>query len=493
MVSLIGGGTGDAELITVKGLKRIQEADCILYDRLVPADLLREAKDGCELIYVGKAQNHHTMRQEEINSLLIEKAKQYANVVRLKGGDPYVFGRGGEEALALLEHEVEVEVVSGISSCIAGPAFAGIPITHRGIARGFHVVTAHGQNNECAEIDYDAMAKGTETCVFLMGLSNVKEIVHRLIEAGMDKNMPSAVISNATTPEQKTCTAPLFQLPSEVEREKLVSPAILIVGKVVALRKQLNFFEQKKLFGKQYLVTKIGDAKSKITELLEEQGAVVTELQTGTIQNRKKNLTKEELKKVDWLIFTSAKGVCAFFENLENSKLDTRSLWHCNIAAVGGKTSEELKKYGIRADLCPRQENAKALAELLVTKITSETVIWHIRAKEADSALRETLNGRCLYKEQVLYENKQVLSGGEKEKLLQETVDGIFFTCASSVKRFFGEEKNTIGEKCRFYTIGEKTTEALKIYGIKNIVQAQTPSFEAIVESLLEEEKKRRK
>ncbi len=243
-VFLVGGGPGDPELITVKGLTALREADCIVYDRLSSPELLLEAKPDCELIYVGKENHNHTMRQEEINRLLVKKAREYKKIVRFKGGDIYVFGRGGEEALALEKEGIPFEVIPGISSCIAGLAYAGIPITHRGISSGFHVVTAHNQRDELADIDFAAMARGTDTCVFLMGLGKVREIAKRLMEAGMLPKTPAAVISKATTSKQRTVTAELVQIADEVERAKLSSPALIVVGNVVTLREKLNRFEK---------------------------------------------------------------------------------------------------------------------------------------------------------------------------------------------------------------------------------------------------------
>lgn len=234
-VYLVGAGPGDAQLITLKGYKLLQQADCVIYDRLVSEELLQQVPKECECIYVGKENHHHTLKQDEINELLVEKALQHKMVIRLKGGDPYVFGRGGEEALYLREHHVPFEVVPGVTSAVAAPAYAGIPITHRGISGGFHVVTAHNRRDELADIDFDAMAKGKDTCVFLMGLGKLGEIANRLIAAGMAPTQSVAVVSHGTMPWQQCVVAQLENIEQKVKEEKITSPAIIVVGDVVQM------------------------------------------------------------------------------------------------------------------------------------------------------------------------------------------------------------------------------------------------------------------
>ncbi len=479
MVSLIGGGPGAVDLITVRGLRRIREADCVIYDRLSSPELLREAGADCELIYVGKESRNHTMKQEEINLLLVEKAKQYTNIVRLKGGDPYVFGRGGEEALTLREHGIPFEVVPGISSSIAGLTYAGIPVTHRGVAAGFHVVTAHNKKDELADIDFAAMAGGKDTCVFLMGLSKVEEIAGRLLKAGMSPDTAAAVISQATTCRQRTCVAPLSSIAARVREAALPSPAIIVVGDVVNLREQLNFFEEQKLFGRRYLITKVGKEESRVAKRLRERGAEVVELVTGEIRRRRLSLKKEELSSVDYLVFTSANGVRTFFENLRESGLDARSLADCTVASIGERTSAALEERGICPDIVPERACARALMELLAPRVKPEETLWYVRAKESDDANQEVIKDKCNYKELICYENANLLADGAAEQLLQEGFDGIFFTCASSVRRFFA---GRTGCDIPCYSIGEKTTDALHACGVRRIVQAPAANFESLAD-----------
>ncbi|MCI9136311.1 MAG: hydroxymethylbilane synthase [Lachnospiraceae bacterium] len=478
MVSLVGAGPGDAGLITVKGLQAIREADCIVYDRLATEELLKEAKPGCEFVYVGKASRNHTMKQEEINRLLVEMSMKYEKTVRLKGGDVYVFGRGGEEGIYLRENGVPFEVVPGISSAIGGLAYAGIPITHRGIARGFHVVTAHDKDDKLAEIDFAAMARGKETCVFLMGLSKVEEIANKLMEAGMSHDMKAAVISCGAMPNQRTCVSDLAHIAQEVKAAGLISPAMIVVGDVISLREKLDFFESRPLFGKRYLLPMIGEKSSRLQELLQKQGAVVKEIQVGQIVNRERKFTKEEIESIDWMIFTSKNGVNAFFENLFVSGLDIRSLAGAKIAAIGDKTSELLRSYGINADLIPKEFHSDAFAEELRKVLHGEEIVWYFKAGNADAHLKKALQEHCRFEEIVVYENESVEFDREELEDI-EAYDGAIFTCASSALRLFQklEEK---GQSIPAYSIGPKTTACLKKLGAEHIAEAEQADYESL-------------
>ncbi len=482
-VFLVGGGPGDPELITVKGLTAIREADCIVYDRLSSPELLLEAKADCELIYVGKENHNHTMSQEEINRLLVKKAGEYKKIVRLKGGDIYVFGRGGEEALALEKEGIPFEVIPGISSCIAGLAYAGIPITHRGISSGFHVVTAHNQRDELADIDFTAMARGTDTCVFLMGLGKVREIAKRLMEAGMSPETPAAVISKATTSKQRTVTAELVQIADEVERAKLSSPALIVVGNVVTLREKLNCFEKQFVSKKRYLVSKIGKKTSDLAVYLREQGEIVDEIQVGEIVGLPFSITKEQIQKVDWLVFTSRNGVKAFFDIFLREGLDIRCLVRCQIASIGEQTSKALRTYRICPDLQPQEFHSDALIEKLKEQVKKEQVLWYLKARNADNHLAQELKGSCQVVEIPIYENQAVTSILPLKERLKE-YDGIFFTCASSVEWILstvgGDVWKSWNENGICYSIGLKTTACLKGFGANHIVQAERASYESL-------------
>lgn len=492
-VTLVGGGPGDDGLITVRGLEAIRQADCILYDRLVPPALLTQAGTDCELIYVGKENHHHTMCQEEINTLLLQKAVQYERVVRLKGGDSYVFGRGAEEALALKEKGIRVEIIPGISSCLAGPASAGIPITHRGLADGFHVVTAHNRRDELAEIDFEAMARGNDTCLFLMGLGKLGEIAKRLIEAGMPADRETAVISKATTGEQRVCVSELQHIESEVQRAGLRAPALIVVGKVVGLRDKPDLTEERKLSGKRYLVPRIGKEHSELVSGLRALGAFVQEIQVGEIVYRKMRLSAEEAARVDWLIFTSKNGVSAFFACMRESGIDVRLLANTKIAAIGKKTAEALQEYGVYADFVPERQDSNALAAGLKERLERAERVWCIRPERIEHHLREQLEEYCEYSEYIFYENRipaharTALEMWEREADLT-LYDGVVFTCASSVRRLYqmlSEKSRSLLAQTTQFSIGVKTTEALKELGINRITEAECADYEGLIQCIL--------
>ncbi len=491
MVYLVGAGPGDPGLITVKGLEALKKADCIVYDRLAAPELLHVAKRSCELIYAGKASHNHTMRQEEINRLLVQKSMEYKNVVRLKGGDVYVFGRGGEEGLYLREHGVPFEVIPGISSATAGPAYAGIPVTHRGLSAGFHVVTAHNKNDELAEIDFAAMANSRETCVFLMGLSKVGEIAENLLQAGMAKETKAAVISHATTPRQKCCVSDLTHIAEAVKEAGLASPAVIVVGDVVGLRNDLNFFEERPLFGKRYLIPKIGEDSTRLSVLLRQQGADVDEIQVGVVKEKTWKFRAEQFFDVNWLVFTSRHGVDAFFGNLKESGLDVRCLSDCKIAAVGGKTAETLKNYGINADLIPDKFDSETLSKALCERLKDwksghaeqkhPCKVWYLKAADVKNGLCEELKEICALEEIDVYENAAVKPDAEKIKPFA-AYNGILFTCASSVGRLLDVCGTDGFAETTVYSIGPKTTERLRSYGLQRVLETKEASYEKLAE-----------
>lgn len=553
-VLLVGAGPGDPGLITVKGLEAVRQADCIIYDRLAAPELLKEAKATCERIYVGKADRHHTMRQEDINRLLVQKSMQYAKTVRLKGGDPYVFGRGGEEGLFLRECGVPFEVVPGVSSCIAGPALAGIPVTHRGMACGFHVVTVRGREDEPPDLDFAAMARGKETCVFLMGLGMVGQIAHRLMQEGMPPETAAAVISQAATLRQRVCVSDLAHIAAQTEREKLLSPAVIVVGDTVRLRDRLDpgenrplsggldleenrplsgrldLEENRPLSGRRYLAALpggngaalsgeqnaavlSGEQNAVLRWLLEEQGAVVDEVRTGEIVYTGRMLTEKQLRETDWLVFTSRNGVEAFWngfagtgseeENfaeagkerkpVRTERADIRSLAGCHIAAVGEKTARALEGHGIHADLIPDVYNGDGLAEMLAKRLGGRERVWYLRGADENCRLRKALEGICVFQELQVYENREIkpdLTGIPAP----EEYDGVFFTCASSVRRLHGAiqaERGGCGKEWRWkkvFSIGPKTTACLAETGVENVLEAERSTYEGLVELCLASE-----
>lgn len=484
-VTLVGAGPGDAGLITVKGLQAIAQADCIIYDRLAGAELLGYAKADCELIYAGKENHHHTMKQEEINRLLVEKAEQYRNVVRLKGGDVYVFGRGGEEGIFLRDNGISFEIVPGISSSIAGPACAGIPITHRGVSTGFHVVTAHNKKDMLTDLDFGAMARGKDTLVFLMGLSRLEEIVQRLAAAGMDEQTPAAVIENATMPQQRVLTAPLSGIAEAVRTAGVVSPALIVVGEVVGLRDKLDCAGTKELAGKRYLVAKVGQECSPLTKKLREQGAFVQEVCTGRIRFLEHAFTPGQLDQSDWIVLTSKNGAEAFFAELKRLRADLRRLAGKKFAVVGKKTAKVLEEHGIYADLVPETFDSETLLRSLKNAVKEkETVLWG-KPKTEEVLTLEQMGEFCSLISAELYENEACMA----PELTELSYDNYCFGCASAVKRTLGglapELMKQLKEREeRILSIGPKTSQALRDAGFGGFLEAGEATYEGMLEVL---------
>ena len=489
-VVLVGAGPGDTGLLTLKGEKYIKQADCLVYDRLSSPQLLSMAKAGCELIYVGKENHKHVMKQDAINELLYEKSKCHELVVRLKGGDPYVFGRGGEEALYLVERNADVEVVPGVSSSVAALAAAGIPITHRGIAKGFQVITAHSRKDEEADIDYSLLTDETITCVFLMGLAHVKSIAAGLIKAGRRADTPAAVISNGTLAAQRKCIGTLADIGEKIEKAKLTSPAIIVVGDVVSLNDRLDFFEKRPLFGRKITVPYI-ETMAGTNELitgLQQLGADVTPVKTGIIKPIIIPDFINKIKLADWILFTSKNGVKSFFYNLDLAGADIRLIANARFAVVGKATEKELAKHHIKADVIPAEQTGKGLAEEVKFYMQDDyklsnkkSKVCIFSAKEASPDLEAGLKGICELEKIDAYVNEQAYDSIPES--IGNMVSEAVFTSASNVERFFDMlSENTYVETA--YSIGEKTTAALKQYNVRKILQADDSSYEAIVDKI---------
>ena len=494
-VVLVGAGPGDTGLLTLKGEKYIKQADCLVYDRLSSQQLLSMAKAGCELIYVGKENHKHVMKQDAINELLYEKSKCHELVVRLKGGDPYVFGRGGEEALYLVERNVEVEVVPGVSSSVAALAAAGIPITHRGIAKGFQVITAHSRKDEEADIDYSLLTDETITCVFLMGLAHVKSIAAGLIKAGRRADTPAAVISNGTLAAQRKCIGTLADIGEKIEKAKLTSPAIIVVGDVVSLNDRLDFFEKRPLFGRKitvpYIETMAGT--NELIAKLQQLGADVTPVKTGIIKPIIIPDFINKIKSADWILFTSKNGVKSFFYNLDLAGADIRLIANARFAVVGKATEKELAKHHIKADVIPMEQTGKGLADAMklcmpyayggsddnISDKMCKVCIFS--AKEASPDLEAGLKGICELEKIDAYVNEKAYESIPES--IGNMVSEAVFTSASNVDRFFGMlPENTCVETA--YSIGEKTTAALEQHNVREILQADDSSYEALVDKI---------
>ena len=495
-VVLVGAGPGEIDLLTLKAKKYIEQADCIVYDRLVNKKILSLTKQSCEKIFVGKANHNHTLPQDKINELLLDKATDYHLIVRLKGGDPYVFGRGGEEALFLREHGIAVDVVPGISSSIATLSAAGIPITHRGLSKGFQVITAHSKRDTVADIDYSKLSDESVTLVFLMGLSHVGEIADGLISVGRATDTPAAVISNGTTNRQKVVKGTLSDINKKVSEAGLVSPATIVVGDVVGLSDNLNFFEKRPLFGRKYFLPiiqkcdySLGNAFEKTTNELETMlgaaGAEVVTVTAGTISFVECDLSfLTDLNQEDYIVFTSGNGVKAFFWNLfEIMGADIRAVSHVKFAAIGEKTASVLKSFGIIADIISLKQNGKGLAELINNVEPSSYRLHWMCQKNTSTDFENNINEKFSLIKHVCYENipEQLVPS---EELLSEisTCDGAIFTCASNAAFALEHFRSSMPNET--YSIGPACTSKIKEYGITSIHEARNSSYDGIMSIL---------
>ena len=367
LVSLIGAGPGDPGLLTLRGAEALASADVVIYDYLANPALLAHAPAHAEQIYVGKKAGCHTLSQDEINALLVERGLAGQRVARLKGGDPFVFGRGGEEALALVEAGIPFEVVPGVTSAVAAPAYAGIPVTHRGLASSFAVITGHEDpTKDESAVDWSRLATGVDTLVFLMGVGNLPRIVEQLVAHGRPAGTPVALVRWGTMPGQQTVSGTLADIVARVEAAGLRPPAVTIVGPVARLREQLHWFEDRPLFGQRVLVTRTRQQASALSTRLRALGAEAIELPTIQVAPAGDWAPLDRaiagLSNYDWIVFTSVNGVGSFWERLDRAGLDARALHGVRLAAIGPATAAGLQTRGLRADYLPGEYVAEAVA-----------------------------------------------------------------------------------------------------------------------------------
>lgn len=367
-VYLIGAGPGDAGLLTLKGAECLRIADVVIYDYLVGEGVLQHCPEGCELIYAGKKAGCHTLSQEEINDLIVQKARQGLVVARLKGGDPFVFGRGGEEALHLVESGVEFEVVPGVTAATAVTAYAGIPLTHRGLSSSATLVTGHeSEGKSASDVDWEKIATGTATLVCYMGIKNLSSIAEKLVEAGRSCSTPVALIRWGTLNRQQTLTGTLEDIAEKASKAGFEPPAIIVVGKVVSLRDKLKWFDRRPLWGKRIVVTRSRQQASVLAGELRDLGADVVEFPTIKIEPISDmsclDDAIERIATFDWIIFTSVNASELFFERLWESGHDARKLGSVRIAAIGKATEANLRSFGVRPDLIPQRYLSEGLVE----------------------------------------------------------------------------------------------------------------------------------
>jgi uroporphyrinogen III methyltransferase/synthase len=495
LVYLVGAGPGDPGLITVKGLACLQKADVVIYDRLVSPALLRQAPQGCELIDAGKSPQGHTLPQEAINALLVEKALAGKVVVRLKGGDPFLFGRGGEEAEALAEAGVPFEVVPGVTSAIAAPAYAGIPVTHRDHTSTFTVVTGHEDPTKAdSSIDWQKLATGVDTLVFLMGVGNLAKIVAKLIEHDRDAQTPVAIVQQGTEARQKTVTGSLADIVERAREADIKPPAVTIVGGVVRLRERLRWFDTKPLFGKRVLVTRSREQASALSQRLRELGAEPLEYPAIEIAPPKDIAPLDEaiakLPTYDWLIFTSANGIRALVDRMSEKAVDMQALARLKIAAIGPATAQALAACGLRVDYMPQVYLAKQIAAG-IGDVAGQRILLP-RAERAPKHLAQALRGKgAVVDEVAAYRTLAVGAPDELKALLADgQIDIVTFTSSSTVRNLVAglqeETPANVLSRCLVACIGPVTARTATRLGIRVDVVAREHTIPGLVEAIVD-------
>jgi len=479
MVYLVGAGSGDPELITLKGLRLMQECDVIIYDRLANNSLLSHTKPDCKKHYVGKAAGHHSMLQEEINDLLVDEACQGNMVVRLKGGDPFVFGRGGEEIVALQKESIAYEVVSGVSSAISVPAAAGIPVTNRGYSRSFTVLTGHTATNFGVGEDYETLAQIKGTLVFLMGLGNLESISTGLIKEGKPSDTPVAVISDGTTKNQVTVKGTLGTIVEQVKQSAIKSPAIIVVGDVCTLdfSKTTSFPLSNTSIG----VTGTDIFTNKLGNKLLSLGAEVEKIPfmaVKKIESPAFSKAVQEIKTYDWLVLTSTNAVFLFFEALKQEGNDFRCLGNLKFAVIGEGTKKALFSYGFHADLMPETYTAKDLGIALSKTVEKSSKLLIPRAVQGSPLLTEPLVNHTVTEIKIY----DVIP--KEDVSIPKNLDYITFGSASGVKGFFETCDLSLEENTTAVAIGDITANALDKQGISNYITAYTYTVEGIAERI---------
>ncbi|MDD3197045.1 MAG: uroporphyrinogen-III C-methyltransferase [Eubacteriales bacterium] len=503
-VVLVGAGPGRRELITLRGAECLSTADVVVYDRLAAPSLLGMARSDAKLIYVGKSAGRHTMKQEDINQLLVRLARQGLNVVRLKGGDPFVFGRGGEEAAALRAGGQRFEIVPGISSATAVPLYAGIPVTHRGVSAAFHVITGQDKTGQdVPEFDFAQLASLDGTLICLMGLRTLPYLINGLIAAGKHPQTDAATISCGTTSGQRVVRSQIANLCDQVAAAKLQTPALTVIGPVVNLADQLSWFETGPLAGKRILITRTrsGADPSRLARMIEALGGEAVELSLIEIRDRKNSpdvraaVRKLSAGKTDWLVLTSENGVRTLIDSISAAGRDIRSLGGCKIAAIGRTTANTLNSFGLQVDFIPSVYTSEQLAAELVPMIEDAAKVMLFGAADSSYTVAKSLNARGIsYDRVAAYET--VISQAHLEALIQllPESDAITFASGSAVRACSaGIEQLDIDERAEFlrmmpsvFSIGPVTTDACEEAGFTVCSQAAVASAEALLQAIVD-------
>ncbi len=497
-VYLVGAGPGNPGLITVKGLDCIQKADVLINDYLAPPMLLKHAPDHAEIIYVGKKAGDHTLSQNEINALIVEKARRGSTVVRLKGGDPFIFGRGGEEAEALIKAKIPFEIVPGVTSAIAAPGYAGIPLTHREHTSTLAFVTGHEDpTKKESKLDWAALAKGIGTLVFLMGVKNLARITEQLLHHGRPPDTPVALIHWGTTPRQITVTGTLETIVERAAVAGIKAPAIIVVGDVVKLRETMKWYENLPLRGRSIVITRARKQASDLIDRLSDLGAECLECPTIKVvpPDDSKPLDKaiENLPAYDWLIFTSVNGVNFFFERLFSKEMDVRNLNHVRTAVIGPATAKRLYEFGLKSDVIPESFRAESVVEAFAKENIRGKKILLPCAKQARPVLpRELKKMGAIVDEITAYCTQMVRDNADLlvNRLKEGTIDLITFTSSSTVTNFHAllpeNEVDRLLKGVTIACIGPITSDTAQALGFDVHIIAKSSTIPELCQSILE-------
>jgi uroporphyrinogen III methyltransferase / synthase len=490
VVYLVGAGPGDPGLMTARSLDLIAGADAVFYDRLIPPGALEGARSDAELVYVGKQPGVPSVPQEEIGERLVEAARAGRSVIRLKGGDPFVFGRGGEEGEALREAGIEFEVVPGVTAGIAATAYAGIPVTHRDDASAVAFVTGHEDpGKEESALDWEALARFPGTLVFYMGVKRLAQNATSLIEAGRDPGEPAAAIERGTWPGQRTVTATLGTIAETVGREEIKAPALIVVGEVARRREQLEWLERRPLHGRRVVVTRARAQASGLAATLRSLGAEVVELPAIRIEPQ---IDREEVRKVagglgayELICITSPNGARLLFEAMEAAGLDARALAGVTVAAIGPGTARALAERGVLADVVPERFVAEGLLEALEDEEVAGARVLVARAAEARDVLPDALRERgAEVKVLALYETVREQPGEEDIEAAQ-SADYVTFTSSSTVTNLIEALGERFPKSARVVSIGPITSGTAREAGLEVAVEAERHDVDGLLAALL--------
>ncbi|MDO9493534.1 hydroxymethylbilane synthase [Acetobacterium sp.] len=500
-VYLAGGGCGDPGLLTVKAKDILTKADVVVYDALVNESFLNDARADAEIIYVGKRAGNHAMRQEDINALLVQKGLEGKLVLRLKGGDPYVFGRGGEEGEDLYDAGVPFEVIPGITSVIGGLAYAGIPITHRDCVSSFHVITGHLKSNAydgASDLDWPVLGKLKGTIVFLMGVKNLEKICDELVKNGMNPEMPVAVVHRASTPYQRVVTGNLTTIYDIATAAKITAPSLIVVGEVVNKRQKLRFFDEKPLFGKNIIVTRSREQSSQMVEKITELGGNAIEFPTIKIVPINEAACDEKVKCLtdySHIIFTSINGVEIFFDSLTRCGKDARAFGNLHITAIGEGTKNALLARGLQADFVPDKYVGEELVSGLVPLLNKDSRVLIPRSKNARIYVVEELSKICPVDEIQSYETirEDHATVDPLEMLNNKEIDYITFTSSTTVQFFIekiGAAHIDAINSAKAVSIGPQTSKKCLEFGIDVDIEAETYTIQGMLDAILKDSQK---